>query len=166
MNPMKRTDAGRLQRPLIGAVIVALLVALVWMRLDQPDLPTMRIATPGGGIEVEITDRPAARSAGLANRDALNKIDGLLLKWDAPGRHPIWMAGMRFPLDLVWIDSSGRVIAVLSNVPPCHAEPCPLLEPDGSERSAAVLEPPAGEAARRGLTVGAILQIQNESHRK
>jgi uncharacterized membrane protein (UPF0127 family) len=119
MNPMKRTDAGRLRRPLVGAgIVVALVVALVWMRLDQRDPPTTRIGTPGCVIDGEVADTPAARSAGLANPDALNRIDGLLLKWDAPGRHPIWMAEMRFPLDLEWIDSIGRVIAVLSNVPP------------------------------------------------
>jgi uncharacterized membrane protein (UPF0127 family) len=129
---MKRTDAGRLRRPLIGAgIVVALVVALVWMRLDQSDLPTMRIATPGGVIEVEVADTPAARSAGLSNRDALKGIEGLLLKWDAPARHPVWMAGMRFPLDLAWVDSDGSVIAVLSNVPTLsHTDPCPLLQLD------------------------------------
>jgi Uncharacterized ACR, COG1430 len=26
-----------------------------------------------------------------------------IILWDAPGRHPIWMAEMRFPLDLIWL---------------------------------------------------------------
>jgi hypothetical protein len=73
---------------------------------------------------------------------------------DAPGTHPIWLAGMRFPLDLLWIDGDGRVLSVLPNVPPCRAEPCTIYEPRGTDRSVAVLELPAVGAARDGLTAG------------
>jgi uncharacterized protein len=146
-----------------GGVAVPLAIATFWMGVDRGRLPTMSIETPGGRILVEVANKPAARAAGLSDRDALNGVDGLLLKWDTPGRHPI-RAGMRFSLDLVWIDAAGRITAVLPNVPPCRLEPCPLYEPDGSERSLAVLEPSAGEAAHRGLTVGAIVQIQNLSY--
>jgi uncharacterized membrane protein (UPF0127 family) len=118
-----------------------------------------RIDTPGGTMVVAIADTPATRSVGLSNRDELRGIDGLLLKWDEAGRHPIWMAGMRFPLDLIWIDGQGRVLAVLANVPPCRAESCPLYEPDGTADSVAVLEPPAGGAARSQLTAGTIVRL-------
>ena len=87
----------------------------------------------------------------------------MLLKWDAPGRHPIWMAGMRFPLDLLWIDADGRVLSVLPNVPPCRAEPCTIYEPRGTDRSVAVLELPAGKAARRSLTAGTTVQFHDLS---
>jgi uncharacterized protein len=146
-----------------AGIAVPLAIATFWIRVDNGRLPTMSLETPHGRILVEVADKPAARSAGLSNRDALNGVDGLLLKWDAPGRHPIWMPGMRFSLDLVWIDADGRVTSVLTNVPPCRSEPCPLYEPDGSERSAAVLELSAGEAAHRGLTVGVTVEIQNLS---
>ena len=93
-----------------------------------------------------------------AGRDTLTEVDGLLLKWESPDRHPIWMKGMRFPLDLVWLDADGRVVAALTNVPPCLAEPCPLYEPDGSERSVAVLEMRAGSASVHRLASGAIVR--------
>lgn len=67
---------------------------------------------------------------------------------------------MRLPLDLVWLDDDGSVIAVLANVPPCTSTPCPLYEPPGSEKSVAVLELPAGKAAKYGLTVGAVVRRQ------
>ncbi len=118
-----------------------------------------RIHAPGGTMVVAIADTPAARSAGLSNRHELRDIDGLLLKWDEAGRHPIWMVGMRFPLDLIWIDGRGRVLAVLSNVPPCCAEPCPLYEPEGTADSVAVLELPSGGAAIRRLTAGTIVGL-------
>jgi hypothetical protein len=123
----------------------------------------MRLETPGRTIVVEIADTPAARSAGLSNREGFNGVDGLLLKWDAPGRHPIWMAEMQFALDLAWLDPDGRVLAVLANVPPCRADPCSLNEPDGTDRSVAVLEMRAGATASRRIAVGAIVRSSTDS---
>jgi hypothetical protein len=82
-------------------VALALLMAAIWTSLDTGGLPTIELETPRGRIVVELADTAATRSTGLSDRDALSGIDGMLLKWDAPGTHPIWMAGMQFPLDLL-----------------------------------------------------------------
>jgi uncharacterized membrane protein (UPF0127 family) len=128
------------------------------MRDGRDRLPTIALETPTGPIRVELADTPAARADGLTGRDALTEIDGVLLKWDSPDRHPIWMKAVRFPLDLVWLDADGRVGAVLANVPPCPAEPCPLYEPDGTAHSVAVLELRAGGASAHRLAPGAIVR--------
>jgi hypothetical protein len=141
----------------VGGITLALIASAIWLLIERRELPTVQLDSPNGTLVVEIADTPATRSTGLSNRDTL-KVDGLLLQWDTPGRHPIWMADMRFPLDLVWLDSDGRVLLVLANVPPCRAEPCPLYEPDQTDRSAAVLEMPAGTAARHGVAAGAVIR--------
>jgi uncharacterized membrane protein (UPF0127 family) len=152
MNPHARQ---RLRPTLIAAgIAIRLMTAMIWVRSANRAPPTARIETPHGTIVVEIAATPAARSAGLSNRNELHSTDGMLLRWDAPGRHPIWMAGMRFPLDLVWIDGAGRVLAVVPNVQPCRAEPCTLYEPNGTATAVAVLELPAGGAAERRLGAG------------
>jgi uncharacterized protein len=137
-----------------GGLIVALMIAVAWETLERRQPSTMQLETPNGVVVVEVADTPDARSAGLSNRESLAAMDGLLLTWDAPGRHPIWMADMRLPLDLAWIDANGRVIAVLANVPPCPRQPCPLYEPEGTDRSVAVLELRAGVAEHHGIAVG------------
>lgn len=153
-----------MRRGVVGAAVaLALLTAAIWTAMDRRELPTMQVVTPSGTIVVELADTPAARSAGLSNRERLTGVDGLLLKWDVPGRHRIWMAEMRFALDLVWLGPNGRVVAVLNDVPPCQADPCPLYEPDGTDRSVAVLEMPAGAAASRRIAVGAIVRSSTGS---
>jgi uncharacterized membrane protein (UPF0127 family) len=160
MDPMNWHARSWFRRAVIAAgIAIPLIIAMFWMRSENRVLPTTSIATPGGAIVVEIAATPASRSAGLSNREALRGIDGMLLKWDAPGRHPIWMKGMRFPLDVLWLGADDRVIAVLENVPPCFTDPCPLYEPSGSDGSVAVLELPANAAARHGLTVGASVSL-------
>jgi uncharacterized membrane protein (UPF0127 family) len=51
-------------------------------------------------MRVELADTPTTRAKGLAGRDALTEVDGLLLKWQSPERYPIWMSQMRFALDI------------------------------------------------------------------
>jgi len=145
-----------------GMVAAVGIAAVVTFTGERPRIG--QVDTPGGTIVVEIADTPAARSVGLSNRDTLTDIDGLLLKWDEAARRPIWMAGMRFSLDLVWIDGAGRVLGVLSNVPPCRVEPCTLYEPAGTVDSVAVLELPAGDAAKRQLTVGTTVRVASAQH--
>jgi uncharacterized protein len=163
MNLMQRQSRPWLRRSLIGSgIAVPVITAMIWMRSDSDTLRTVELQTPNGPITVQVADTAAARSAGLSNRDALPATDGMLLKWEASRRHPIWMAGMRFPLDLVWIDPGGRVLAVLANVPPCRAEPCPLFEPDDTAGSIAVLELPAGAASRYRIATGGTISPANE----
>lgn len=147
-------------RPVVAVTLGAALGAAAFLAFtEEGDLRLSQINTAGGTIVVAIADTPATRSVGLSNREELRDIDGLLLKWDEPGRHPIWMAGMQFTLDLVWLDRDGRVLDVLSNVPPCGVEPCPLYEPSETRESLAVLELPAGAVAKRQLTRGAIVSF-------
>lgn len=146
----------------VGVLMVTTaLLAMVWSVVDRRrSLELVQLAGPTGTLSVELADTPTARASGLSNRDAVTG-DGLLLRWDSPGRHPIWMADMRFALDLVWLDERGAVLAVLLNVPPCRREPCPLHEPHGIDRAVAVLELPAGDATRREIAVG--VEVRSDS---
>lgn len=160
---MQWKDRPSLRRALVGAAVaLALLTAAIWTAIERDKLPTMHLETPSGTIVVEVADTPAARSAGLSNREGLSGVDGLLLKWDTPGRHPIWMAEMRFSLDLVWLDGDGRVLAVLTAVPPCGKTPCALYEPERTAHAAAVLELPAGGAASHRIAIGATLRYSQD----
>jgi uncharacterized membrane protein (UPF0127 family) len=120
MRPIPSKDRATLPRTLVGAASsLALMTAVIWTTIERRKVPTVQLETPNRTIVVEVTDAPAARSAGLSNRESLDRVNGLLLKWNTPGRHPIWMADMPFPLDLAWIDPNGRIFAVPQ--PCCHA---------------------------------------------
>jgi uncharacterized protein len=79
---------------------------------------------------------------GLLGRRDLPSGEGILLK-PASSVH---MAFMRFPIDAVFLDRDLRVVKVASDLQPWRMA--------GSRGAKAVLEIPAGEAARRGLSVG------------
>jgi uncharacterized protein len=89
-----------------------------------------------------LADTALTRMRGLLGRRDLPSGEGILLK-PASSVH---MAFMRFAIDAVFLDRDLRVVKVASDLRPWRAA--------GSRGAKAVLEIPAGEAGRRGLTIG------------
>ncbi len=69
---------------------------------------------------VEVADHGAKRSKGLLGRDGLASGEGL---WIVPCE-AVHTFGMRFPIDLVYVDRSKRVRKVRSAVRPWRISAC------------------------------------------
>jgi uncharacterized membrane protein (UPF0127 family) len=69
---------------------------------------------------VEVADRGAKRRKGLLGRDGLSPEEGL---WISPCE-AVHTFGMRFPIDLVYLDRKQRVKKVRSDVPPWRLSAC------------------------------------------
>lgn len=87
-----------------------------------------------------------------SRRDGLSGLPDLPPEWGlhiAPCRS-IHMFGMRFPLDLVWLDKDRRVVRVDTGVPPRRMRTC--------LRARSVIEVAAGEGERfaAGWTASAV----------
>ena len=61
-----------------------------------------------------VADRPSARLAGLAGMRAMPPRTGLLI----PRCRSVHTLGMRFALDLIWLDGDGAVVDVTARVRP------------------------------------------------
>ena len=89
-----------------------------------------------------LAETPLARMRGLLGRASLSADEGILLR-PASSIH-MWF--MRFPIDAVFLDGELRVLKVIERL-----EPWRIASGRGAK---AVLELPAGAAARRGLLAG------------
>jgi len=110
------------------------------------------MASSGGRVvcpRLAVADRPLARMRGLLGRSDIEPDEGLLLKPAAS----VHTAFMRFPIDVVFLDASMRVLDVRSGLPPWRLAACP--------RAKAVLEMRAGEAVRRGVVPGARVMLHD-----
>ncbi len=92
-----------------------------------------------------VADRPWTRLRGLLGRSGLEPGEGMLF----PGTASIHTMFMRFPIDVVFLDSELAVLAVRESVPAWRA-----VKQRGAK---AALELAAGEAARAGIGVGDLL---------
>ena len=98
-------------------------------RLDR--LPSVLLP---GGVRVHVAASRRARTLGLAWLRAAPSGRALLLV----RCRSVHTAGMRWPLDLVWLDGAGAVVRVDAGVRPRRLRAC--------RRARAVVEVPAGEA--------------------
>jgi uncharacterized protein len=89
-----------------------------------------------------LAETALTRMRGLLGRRSLPSGEGILLK-PASSVH---MAFMRFAIDAVFLDRDMRVVKIAADLKPWRAA--------GARGSKSVLEIPAGEAERRGVTVG------------
>jgi uncharacterized membrane protein (UPF0127 family) len=98
----------------------------------------------------ELADSAATRLVGLLGRAGLPQQGGLLIV-PSTGVHTF---GMRFPIDIVALDSSRRVLST-------HAEVGPWKVRGLARKTASVLELPAGRIAACGLALGDELLVEH-----
>ena len=108
-------------------------------------------------LSIWVVDTPEARAAGLSGYPSMPRDWGM---WFDMGRTAVavfWMKGMRFPLDIVWIDADWRVIQVTheASVPSPDASDQELPRYSaGSVPVRYVLEINAGVARELGIGPG------------
>lgn len=100
----------------------------------------------GGGLRIVEARTRRSRGRGLARMDAMPADLGLQL---APCRS-VHTFGMRFALDLIWLDSAGRVVRVDEAVPPRRFRTCwrarSVIETRGGASPAFLAEHDRGDA--------------------
>jgi uncharacterized membrane protein (UPF0127 family) len=93
-----------------------------------------------------VAETPASRRRGLLGTDSLPDGNGLVI---TSCRH-VHTFGMRYPIDVVFVDSSWTVRRVVHNLKPGRLSPLVL-------RGRAVLELPAGKIEETGTENGDLL---------
>ncbi len=118
-----------------------------------------RAVLPSGAVyALELALTPEDQAQGLMYRENLPDRTGMLFVFPESAPHHFWMKNTMIPLDMVWLDESGRVVYVSADTPPCKADPCPTYGPDGSVRM--VLEIAGGMAAKEGVKAGATVKLE------
>ncbi len=128
-----------------------------------PGIGMGRVIVIGGDMfATELALTPAERTKGLSMRDSLDPGSGMLFMSSMGVAPTIWMKGMRFSLDLVWISQDCVVAQIDADVPapPKDIADSELPRYSTDSPAAHVLEINAGEAAEYGLAEGDRVQFQ------
>jgi uncharacterized membrane protein (UPF0127 family) len=142
--------------PLAGAAMAQeSAVRPPWQAAQAPDRQTATITVGSTPLTVELAITPAERERGLGYRAGLEPGTGMLFVDDAARVQTFWMKGMRFCLDIVWIDGTQIVGAAQSVCPMPYGTPDDQLPIYSSpEPVKYVLEVPAGWLAANGYAAG------------
>jgi uncharacterized protein len=98
---------------------------------------------------VEIADTEAAREKGLMFRKKLPEGEGMLFDFHREQEVSFWMKNTYIPLDMIFIQGSGRILRIAENAKPLSTDLIPSEGP-----VLAVLEVIGGTAHRLGIAPG------------
>lgn len=96
-----------------------------------------------------IADNFFTRLKGLLGKDGLDSGEGLIIK----PCNSIHTIGMKFPIDVAFLDKDDRVVHIMNNIPSGRFSPI-------VKKAKYVIETKAGELALKGLEIGDILQLR------
>jgi uncharacterized membrane protein (UPF0127 family) len=169
--PLEPLDKGmsflRSPRNMIAIGILVLLLAVaayVGLGLSgSVTSPVPSAFTVGGrtyAFTYTATD-DAQRQAGLMNR-LVTDTTTMLFVFQSMGIHEFWMYHTNTSLDMIWINatgSTGRVVYVYADAPPCYSNSCPTYGP--SSPANYVIEAKAGFAQANGIKKGTEIQFSS-----
>ena len=111
-------------------------------------------------FSVEIAKTEAQRQKGLMNRKELDRNKGMLFVFEKEEVHSFWMKNTLIPLDIIWIDSNGKIVFISQNAQPCHSFICPSVVPPNKAKY--VLEINAGICQETGIKVGDEIKLNHD----
>ena len=101
-------------------------------------------------VRVLVADNHEKRALGLGLLENLDEWDGMLFVFEKPTYHSFWMKGMKFPIDIFWLDHDGTIVYVQEDA---HPDDYPeVYRPD--QKAMYVLELAAGSAERFDFRIG------------
>ena len=84
-----------------------------------PQYKKTSISINGFKVLLALASTDEQRIKGLSGLEKLNESEGMLFLFDQPSKQGFWMNEMKFPIDIIWLDSNSRVVHIEKNLKPC-----------------------------------------------
>jgi uncharacterized membrane protein (UPF0127 family) len=128
-------------------------------RSAAPALGTIDVSAPKAPLHLALALDDQTRELGLMCVTRLHAHAGMLFAFARDDTWEFWMKRTLVPLDMVWLDASGRVTGVAANVPASTVTTPDAAVARRSGHGRYVVELPAGEAKPDGLLLGTKLVL-------
>lgn len=113
----------------------------------------VNVTVNGLVLVADIAATNEQRTRGLSVKDSLAENEAMLFVFDNEAEHIFWMKDMKFPIDIIWIDSNKTVVHIEHNLEPCSSEVlCPSYKPN--DDSLYVLETVGSFAVEHDIVKG------------
>lgn len=139
----------------VGVVLVLLGGWIIYSGISSRLARNARATINSQTINLLVADEPHEITAGLGNRESLERDSGMLFIMPEPIIPNFWMKDMKFPIDFIWIDEEMKIVAITPSIgvdsyPITFAPPSPVKY---------VLEVNAGLSAHYGWLPGDSVEL-------
>lgn len=164
INALVRIVAGKRSRRFVSGssrLRIGLLIMLAVMAGFDLFLlnsaPLRKVCFKDACLNVELAATPRQRERGLMGRLSLDKDRGMLFVFPSDDFWVFWMKDTKVPLDIIWMDRSGKVVDIVENAQPVFSQDPPTFKSVFPARY--VLEANAGFAKENNIKVGDVAQF-------
>ena len=160
-----QTHNGRQTRVLyIISILAGGALFLVRLLHSRPVLaplapPVFEAIISSGSVDIPVTiaDTTLELEQGLSGTVSLPPNAGKLFVFNTPGKYGFWMKDMKYSLDILWLDSSFRILSITDNISP-ESYPTVFYPPKSVQY---VLEVNAGFSTEHNLSENQLLTLTN-----
>lgn len=106
-----------LNKIIIGFIVILLLFsAFIVLQIQKTPVPPSKITIDNHTFSIDVATTSAEQQQGLSGKDSLPQDQGMLFVFKTPDRYAFWMKGMKFPLDIIFIDNN-KIVSISHEVP-------------------------------------------------
>ncbi len=141
----------------IGIFLITAIVAVVTFIISGEkgkQLPTRTVTIGERTMNVEIADTVASRITGLSGRGFMGEDEGMFFIFPDSTIQKFWMKGMKFPIDIIWINGDKVIGMVMGAKPETGLDYTIYSSPEPADK---VLEINAGLTQKFGIKIGDIV---------
>lgn len=134
--------------------ICALIICFILIFANQANsfLAVKKVCFNSGAcVNAEIADTGPLREKGLMFREGLKDDEAMLFVFDQVCLPSFWMKNVKFPLDIIWIDSDKKIVGIKEEAPVCE-QGCEVYPP--AKECKFALEVNAGFVRKNNLKIG------------
>lgn len=123
-------------------------------RPEPPGLDRVTVLIGNAELLLEVASAPEDRRVGLSGRTGLDADAGMLFHFSSGSATGLWMKGMLFGLDFIWVGPDCTVVDLHEGVIALTGpdDPLPIYRP--SDEAMAVIEIAAGGVQAAGMARG------------
>lgn len=85
-------------------------------------------------LHCKILSSKSAKELGYMYKPSIGDYECLIFTFKEPTNTAFYMKNVKFPLDIIYMNSNLKVISVVHNAPPCKSNDCPLYFPPTAYR--------------------------------
>ena len=78
-----------------------------------------KVTVKGFELDADIPVTSELIAKGLAVKNQLKENEAMLFVFEDSAQHSFWMKDMKFPIDIIWLDSNDKVVHIEQNLQPC-----------------------------------------------
>jgi len=132
-------------------VFVLLLVGAAAVFVLWPQLqPHTDLRLGDGVFTARVAKTQAEREKGLSDTSSLGETQAMIFVYGSDGKWPITTKGMKYALDIVWLDKDKKVVYIVKNATP-ESYPYEVFVPKEDARY--VVEVLAGTTGKKAVTI-------------